>query len=254
MALCNDVWLYRKWYLSYTQMLWKGSDNSSLFFLSPADGWATDFSQGCCVPSCGAAAQLSLCSACLSVPWPVPCVYTELKLYCAYYGKGLDAPFVGCLAQYLLQNRASLEYKHSNKQKIKNLDLLELLGDKIMVGYGLHCFPKTRCLMSLIQLTTNHLPCYTTDFGLSSFSHTQRLYHIIIGVLLLEYKGLYLNKVSFHIPNTWNYYYTNNTQVGSPTCATHEWFQQYLPLTFPTDSPIHSGTWDWESWLPPVCF
>lgn len=37
------------------------------------------------------------------------------------------------------KDRASLEYKHSNKQKINNLDLMELLGDKIMVGY---VFPK----------------------------------------------------------------------------------------------------------------
>lgn len=47
-------------------------DNSSLFFLSPADGCATGFSQGCCMPSCGTAAlhhtQPSLCFACSSVP------------------------------------------------------------------------------------------------------------------------------------------------------------------------------------------
>lgn len=62
-----------------------------------------DLSQGCCVPSCGAAAQLSLHYACSSVTQLVPHVYTELQLYCAHHGKGLDAPFVGCLAQYLLE-------------------------------------------------------------------------------------------------------------------------------------------------------
>lgn len=129
------------------------------------------------------------------------------------------------------KNRASLEYKQSNKQKIKNLDLMELLGDTVMVGCGLQCFPKTRCLMSLIQPTTNHLPCY--KFQSPQFQPYTKALPYYYWCFVARIEKMYLNKVTFHIPNTWNYYYTNNTQVSSPIRASHRGFQHVCLPHFP---------------------
>lgn len=55
---------------------------------------------------------------CALLAHPYRVIYTEFKLHCAHYGKGL---FVGCPAQYLIswKNRVSLQYKHGIKHRTK---------------------------------------------------------------------------------------------------------------------------------------
>lgn len=92
--------------------------------LSPADGRATDFSQGCCVRSCGSAGlhrtQLSPCSACSSVPQLVPRYRHRIQIILCTLWKGSQMlPLWDALVSISRKNSVFFHYKHSIKTKTK---------------------------------------------------------------------------------------------------------------------------------------